>query len=92
MDMAQLTIRQVDQEIARLLKIRAAHNNRSAEAEVRAILERALRPDADLFWDRARVRREATCGLAGSDSAELIRQQRDRRAAAESEGEDRGAR
>ena len=86
--MAQLTIRQVDEEIVRLLKIRAAHNNRSAEAEVRAILERALCPDRDTFWARAAKLREATRGRA-SDSTRLIRSQRDRRATADA-NEDAG--
>ena len=81
--MAQLTIRQVDADIVRLLKIRAAHNGRSAEAEVRAILEKTLCPEADLFWDRAQALREATRGRQVSDSSQLVRQQRDRRASPE---------
>lgn len=40
--MAQLTVRNLDPELVRQLKIRAAVHNRSAEAEHRAILETAL--------------------------------------------------
>jgi len=39
---AQLTIRNVDDQLVRALKIRAATNGRSAEAEVREILRAAL--------------------------------------------------
>jgi plasmid stability protein len=41
--MAQLTVRNLDQELVVRLKMRAAEHNRSAEAEHRAILEAALR-------------------------------------------------
>jgi antitoxin FitA len=57
--MATLTIRNVPDEIHRALKIRAAHNRRSAEAEVREILAETIRPKERLrigtemarFWD-----------------------------------------
>lgn len=42
--MAQLTIRKLDEALVRALKIRAAERGRSAEAEVRAILQEALAP------------------------------------------------
>ncbi len=42
--MAQLTVRQLDDELVRALKIRAAQRGRSAEAEVRVILKEALTP------------------------------------------------
>jgi plasmid stability protein len=42
--MPQLTIRNVDEEIVRALKIRAATHGRSAEAEVREILRAVLGP------------------------------------------------
>ena len=41
--MAQLTVRNLDEALVRALKIRAARNNRSAEAEHRQILKTALR-------------------------------------------------
>jgi plasmid stability protein len=40
--MAQLTVRKVDPALVRALKIRAARHGRSAEAEHREILRRAL--------------------------------------------------
>jgi predicted nucleic acid-binding protein len=51
--MAQLTVRKVDPEIVRRLKLRAAQHGRSAEAEHRAILERLLGTGADDFWAKA---------------------------------------
>ena len=41
--MAQLTIRRVDEALVRALKVRAARAGRSAEAELRHILEQVLR-------------------------------------------------
>ena len=42
--MAVLTVRNLPDEIHRALRVRAAHNGRSTEAEVRAILEAAVKP------------------------------------------------
>ena len=42
--MAQLIVRNLDEETVRELKIRAAQHGRSAEAEHREILRLALRP------------------------------------------------
>ena len=42
--MAILTVRNLPEETHRALRVRAAHHNRSTEAEVRAILEEAVRP------------------------------------------------
>jgi plasmid stability protein len=76
--MAQLTVRNLDPELVRQLKILAAVHNRSAEAEHRAILETALRPSAGRFWEQAASMRRATRGRAATDSAELVRHDRDR--------------
>ncbi|MBA2353294.1 MAG: Arc family DNA-binding protein [Acidobacteria bacterium] len=43
--MAILTVRSVSDEVHRPLRVRAATNGRSTEAEVRAILEDAVRPE-----------------------------------------------
>ncbi|MBI4821913.1 MAG: DNA-binding protein [Deltaproteobacteria bacterium] len=40
--MAQLTIRNVDDDVVKALRLRAAQHGRSAEAEVREILKEAL--------------------------------------------------
>ena len=48
--MAQLIVRNIDAEVVRALKLRAARNGRSAEAEHREILREALlrRPSPSL--------------------------------------------
>ena len=43
--MAQLIVRNIDEELVRALKLRAARHGRSAEEEHRQILRRALRPE-----------------------------------------------
>ena len=48
--MAALNIRNLPDETHRALRVRAAHNGRSMEAEARVILEQAVRPD-----DRERI-------------------------------------
>lgn len=42
--MAMLTVRKLPAEVHRALKLRAARHGRSTEAEVRAILEEAMKP------------------------------------------------
>lgn len=42
--MAQLIVRKLDQQLVQELKVRAAQNGRSAEAEHREILRQALAP------------------------------------------------
>jgi antitoxin FitA len=79
--MSQLTVRNLDAALVRRLRIRAAQNNRSAEAEHRAILEAALRPAEPDFWDRVATLRSATHGRTATDSAVLVRADRDRKPA-----------
>ena len=79
--MAELTVRGIDPEIVRRLELRAAERGRSAEAEHRAILERALGTGADDFWAEAARLREQTRGRRHTDSADLMREDRDRHAA-----------
>ena len=43
--MPSITIRNVTEEVHRALRVRAATHGRSAEAEIRIILENAVRPD-----------------------------------------------
>lgn len=77
--MAQLTVRNLDPGLVRNLKLRAARNDRSAEAEHRAILESSLRSEVTEFARRAAELRAATNGRGFvTDSATLIRQDRDR--------------
>ena len=46
--MAAVTIRNLSEEAHRALKLRAARHKRSTEAEMRAILEAAVRPEGRL--------------------------------------------
>jgi antitoxin FitA len=76
----QLTVRKVDDEIIRRLKIRAAEHGRSAEAEHREILKQALMAEvtAEDFWALAdRLRKEGP--KMPGDSADIIRELRDER-------------
>lgn len=78
-EMAQLTVRNVDDQVVRALKQRAAARGRSAEAEHREILRGTLLDDGqanESFAKRAARLR----GRLHSDtnSAELIRTDRDR--------------
>ena len=77
--MAQLLVRDVPQDVVEALKRRAAEHGRSAEAEHRIILEKALRAGRAEFWERAAALREATRGRISIPSEELIRQDRDER-------------
>lgn len=76
--MAQLTVRKLSRQIVDGLRRRAAANGRSAEAEHREILKKALLPAEGTFADRARAMRQR---LASSiDSTDTIRADRDREA------------
>jgi plasmid stability protein len=46
--MAVLTVRNLPDEVRRALRVRAAIHGRSTEAEVRAILEAAVKPEGRL--------------------------------------------
>lgn len=80
--MAQLTVRKLDEDLVRRLKVRAAQKGRSAEAEHRAILREVLTGNADDFWEEARKMRDELREKYGTfpDSAPLIRRMRDERA------------
>jgi len=75
---AQLTVRNVPDEIVRALRMRAAEHGRSAEVEHRRILADALQSNADDFWTRADKQRRAGRKQT-SDSGVLQRQMRDER-------------
>jgi plasmid stability protein len=77
--MGQMLVRDLDDDVIRRIKRRAAANGRSAEAEHRAILEAAVRLPAEPPVDAARrFLQEIKAG--GPDSADMIRAQRDARA------------
>ena len=75
-----LLVRNVDEELVRRLKIRAARNGRSAEAEHREILRRALSNEArESFKEIAAKLRAATRGRQHTPSEILLREGRDER-------------
>ncbi|MDE2926895.1 MAG: hypothetical protein OXT71_10910 [Acidobacteriota bacterium] len=74
--MAQLTVRNVTQQVVRALKRRAAAHGRSAEAEHREILRRALLERDENFASRAKNLRQRL--RSSVDSTEVIRADRDR--------------
>jgi plasmid stability protein len=75
--MAAVTIRNLPEETHRALKIRAAQNNRSAEAEMRAILEAAVRPAGRLLLGTTLADMSRKIGLTNAD-VEALAQTRDR--------------
>ena len=80
--MGQLTVRNLDDAVVAALKARAARHGRSAEAEHRLILRKALlEGEAPSDWFAAAARLRARLGRAtegGPDSTALIRADRDR--------------
>jgi plasmid stability protein len=76
--MPQLLVRDVPRDIVEALKRQAARHGRSAEAEHRAILEKALKVGRESFRANASRLREETRGRIVADSAELLREDRDR--------------
>ncbi len=77
-----LTIRQLSDDVHQALKARAAITGRSVEAEVRQILTDSCLPSKDgEYWLsglRARAK-QRTSGVPQSDSADIIREERDAR-------------
>jgi plasmid stability protein len=73
-----LIVRRLDEELVRRLKLRAARNNRSAEAEHREILKQALsgEPNAS-FKEVAAQLRALTRGRRHTPAEVLLRESRD---------------
>jgi plasmid stability protein len=65
--MAAVTIRNLPDEVHRALKVRAAQHNRSTEAEMRAILEAAVRPQGRLRLGTALAQESRNLGLTNAD-------------------------
>ncbi len=76
--MAQLTVRNVPEDLVKALRIRAARHGRSAEAEHRVILADALAGEAEDFWASADQARQRTYRTQ-TDSGLLQREMRDER-------------
>jgi len=74
--MPAVTIRNLSEEAHRALKVRAAHHGRSAEAEMRDILEAAVRPSDRLRLGSALSALSREAGLTNADF-EALEQGRD---------------
>ncbi len=70
--MPGLTVRKLSEETHRALRMRAARHGRSTEAEVRFILEEAVRPASRLKIG-SEIHRIA-CEVGGMDELDLSRQ------------------
>ncbi|WP_165227014.1 FitA-like ribbon-helix-helix domain-containing protein [Aquisphaera insulae] len=75
--MPAVTIRNLSEEVHRALKLRAALHGRSAEAEMRAILEDAVRPANRVRIGSALSALGRDAGLSDAD-LEALEQARDR--------------
>ena len=78
--MAAVTIRNLSEEVHRALKVRAAQHNRSAEAEMRVILEAAVRPEGRLRLGTALFEIGQKYGVTKTD-LKALEQARDTRPA-----------
>ncbi|MBV9288223.1 MAG: plasmid stabilization protein [Hyphomicrobiales bacterium] len=73
--MPAVTIRNLSDETHRALKVLAAKHNRSTEAEMRAILEAAARPEGRLRLGSALAEMSRKVGLSNAD-VEVLEQAR----------------
>lgn len=78
--MANLHVRNLDSELVDRLKVRAAENGRSVEAEHREILKRALSDARSLSFEEVSAKlRAATAGRKHTPSEVLVREGREDR-------------
>ena len=78
--MANVTIRNLDDNVVAELKEKAARSGRSLEAELREILKRAAsrKTRAEFLAEADRIAAMTPKDVRQTDSAELIREDRDR--------------
>ena len=76
--MAQVIVRNLEDEVVSRLKRQAADNERSLEQELRLILTAAASPDFAGFRERAGAIRASLSDRPQTDSVDLIREDRDR--------------
>ena len=75
-----LHVRNLDDDLIRKLKLRAARHGRSAEAEHREILRQALESEGERSFDEmAAELRKLTAGTYQTPSEVLLRESRDER-------------
>lgn len=65
--MAMLTVRNLPDDVHRALRVRAAQHGRSTEAEVREILESAVKPEARIRMGEALAALGRKIGLTDQD-------------------------
>ena len=65
--MAMLTVRNLPDDVHRALRVRAAQHGRSTEAEVRAILESVVKPEARIRMGEALAALGRKIGLTDKD-------------------------
>lgn len=78
--MAQVLVRDLSEKTVRALKNQAESNNRSLQGEIKLILENVVkrRKDMEKFRREAMKFRSSLARRKFSDSAQLIREDRDR--------------
>jgi len=78
--MANLTIRNMEDSVVERMKEKAAQNGRSLEAELREVVRQAAsrRTRQELLAAADRIAAMTPKGVKQTDSAELIREDRDR--------------
>jgi antitoxin FitA len=69
--MASITIRNVPDDVHRALRVRAAQHGRSAEAEIREILEQAVKPPKRVRLGDALAALGRKVGLTDEDIAAI---------------------
>lgn len=77
--MPQLVIADVDDAVIQRLEMQAAAHGRTVDAEANAILTQALEPSVSSSWEAVDALRNklSASGRDFSDSAELVREDRD---------------
>lgn len=76
--MAQVLVRDIESVVVEKLRLRAQKNNRSLEAELRSILQKAAGEEmSEVLVEVAKVR-ALFAGRTFSDSVELLREDRER--------------
>lgn len=76
--MPSITIRNVPVEVHRAIRVRAAMHGRSAEAEIRDILEKAAKPEKRVKLGSLLVSIAREAGGLADDEAEHFNQLRDK--------------
>lgn len=76
--MAQVLVKNLDEQVVRSLKERATLQGRSLEEELRFILTQAAEPDYAELRSQVAALREKTASRQKTDSLILLREDRDR--------------